>query len=80
MSFEHTVLQKIGCYGRVNIGNFEPHLLECVYALYERGEVFLVDDHNNVTWVILTQLGKDSLIVYNNSIADDNLMMPCENI
>lgn len=65
MTPDHAVLQKIGCHGRVNVGNFESDLRDHVFSLYDRGDIVLAIDEHGEQWVSLTRLGQSNLITLN---------------
>ena len=66
-SHAHLVMKSIACYGRTNIGNFEPDLREIISELVAVGLITTrVDDHEDALWCHLTPAGYEKLFRLNS--------------
>lgn len=63
----HFIMKSIACYGRANVGNFEPEMQSAIAELIVAGFVTpKIDEHQDTLWCYLTHTGYDKLFSLNS--------------
>lgn len=63
----HVIMKSIACYGRTNIGNFDPDLCPIIAELVATGFITTrADEHEDTLWCHLTAAGYDKLFELNS--------------
>jgi hypothetical protein len=66
MNHEHSVLQLVACYTRVNIGNFDENESTAANTLLDQGFLCKVADDIGDNWYVLTPEGQRKLFMLNS--------------